>query len=473
VALEVDGGALAATQQKSVAARPPNMGFWRRAAFSSPAFPLSAMLIPVLIYLPDYYARELGVDLAVLASVMMLVRLFDLWFDPFLGFVMDKTGTRFGRYRPWFVAGAPISLVAVWMLFMAPVGMTGGYLLFWLVAAYVGQSMGQLGHMAWAASSAPEYDQRSRVYGWILAFSVLGTFAIMATPPFARIVLHADHVRSVQAMGWFVMAVLPVTIILALMAAKEPATPPPSSKPALRNYLDLIRRGRVARLLAADIAWGTAPALAATLFFAYMDGLKGFPRETAGLILLIYFVGGMVGAPVWTTLAKRLSKHRAMAIAGITYAVFQSMMILTPQKSIVLVTGGMFLAGLASTAGQILLRSMMADVADEERLHTGVDRTALLFSLLSGSVKIGSALAVGGGLYALKLAGFEFGRDAQNSEMALRTLEAFYAIVPAALGVLSAVIISGHKIDAKAHAEIRRQLDARDARLRQENEAAA
>ncbi|WP_293373955.1 MFS transporter [Phenylobacterium sp. SCN 70-31] len=443
-------------------------GLWRRLAFAGPAFPLSAMLLPVLIYLPDHYARNLGMDLVVLASVLMAVRIFDLWFDPVLGFVIDKTNTPIGRYRPWFVASLPISVVSIWMLFMAPVGMTGFYLLFWLIAANVGQSMGQLSHMAWAAASAPTYDQRSRIYGWLLALSIFGTFAIMATPPFSRMVLGIDHSRGVEAMGWLVVAVLPVTFLVALAATREPPTPPAAAKPNLRQYLDMLRRGRVLRVLVTDITWGTAPALAATLFFVYMDAIKGIPREVSSLILLVYFVGGMVGAPVWTRLARTVSKHKAMMFAGLTYAVFQSAMMLAPADAPLVVAGFMFLAGLASTAGQILLRSMMADVADEERLHSGVERTGLLFSLLTGSVKIGSTLAIGIGLYTLKVFDFDFAKGSANPQDSLVALGILYALVPAGLGVATALVIRGHKIDAAAHAEIRRQLDLRDAQLRGE-----
>ncbi len=423
------------------------------------------MLLPVIIYLPDYYARELGVDLAVLASTMMLVRLFDLWFDPFLGFVMDRTNSRFGRYRPWFVAGAPIGMLALWMLFNAKPGIGGGYLLFWLIAGYVGQSMSQLGHMAWAASTATSYDKRSSVYGSILVFSILGTFAIMAMPPVMRLVFHAEPAASVQSMGWFVMLVLPVTIVIALLAAPEPRRPPAAGKATFKGYVDLLRRGSVLRLLGADIAWGTGPAIAATLIFTYLDSIKGFDRSTGGLLLLVYFVGGMAGAPFWTMLSKKVGKHRALMGAGFCYAIVQCVMLMTPGGSLPLIVAGMFLSGLPSTAGQILLRSMMADLADEDRLISGVDRTALMFALLSGSVKIGSALAVGVGLYSLKLVGFDFALGRNNPETALLTLSLAYTLVPAALGLLTAWIISGHRLDASAHAEVRRQLDERDARL--------
>ena len=55
----------------------------------------------------------------------------------------------------------------------------------------------------------------------------------------------------------------------------------------------------------------------------------------------------------------------------------------------------MTIAGLPSNAGPILIRSMMADVADEVRLATGVDRLSLLLSLLSSIGKIGPALMTG------------------------------------------------------------------------------
>lgn len=437
---------------------------WRLAAFSSPAIPLAALLLPITVYLPDYYATHLGLDLGVLAFAFAAVRLFDLWSDPALGFAMDKTNTRFGRFRPWVVAGAPIAMVAAWMLFMAKPGASGGYLLFWLIAAFVGQSMAQLGHMAWAAAAAPAYDQRSKVYGWGMGFTVIGLLSVLALPPALQYGLDFSYAASVQAMGWFVIVLIPPTILLALASTPEPAAKPAAHPPKLRHYWELLKRPSVLRVLLADIAWGTGPAVSGSLFFFYFDALRGYDRGPAGLLLLVYFVGALIGAPIWTRLARRTSKHRALMVAGVLYAVAQIGILVLPH-GLAIAIAAMFTAGLSFTAGPALLRAMMADLGDEERLASGVDRSGLLFSLLTGSVKIGSALAVGGGLSALHAAGFEPELASRNSEQALTTLKLMFAVVPAALGLITAWLISGHRLDADTHADIRRRLDERDGRL--------
>lgn len=455
---------MSVADQAVAPARPVELRGWRLAAFSSPAIPLAALLLPVTVYLPDYYATHLGVDLAVLAFVFMAVRLFDLWSDPALGFAMDKTNTRFGRFRPWVVAGAPVAMVAAWMLFMAKPGATGGYLLFWLIAAYIGQSMAQLGHMAWAAAAAPAYDQRSKVYGWGMGFTVIGLLSVLALPTALQYGLDFTHAASVQAMGWFIIALIPPTILLALLATPEPPARPPASPPKLRHYWDLLKRPSVLRVLLADIAWGTGPAVSGSLFFFYFDAIRGYDRGPAGLLLLVYFLGALAGAPVWSRLARRIGKHKALMAAGVLYAIAQTGILILPH-GLAIAIGGMFLAGLSFTAGPALLRAMMADLGDEERLASGVDRTGLLFSLLTGSVKIGSAAAVGIGLSALSVAGFEPALAERNSADALLTLKLMFAIVPAILGLATTWLISGHKLDAAAHADIRRRLDERDSRL--------
>jgi GPH family glycoside/pentoside/hexuronide:cation symporter len=53
------------------------------------------------------------------------------------------------------------------------------------------------------------------------------------------------------------------------------------------------------------------------------------------------------------------------------------------------------LAGLPYSAAPLLVRSMMADIGDEERLASGVDRTGLLYAIVNGTVKLGYALAIG------------------------------------------------------------------------------
>ncbi|MBI1407414.1 MAG: MFS transporter [Caulobacter sp.] len=433
---------------------------WRVAAFSAPCIPLAAMLLPVSVYLPNYYSRDLGVSLSGVAWAFATVRLFDLFFDPALGLLMDRTNTRFGRFRPFVVLGAPITLIAIYMLFMAQPGISPGYILAWLIVAFVGQSTTQLGHMSWAAQAAAEYHERSRIYGWWQAFTVTGMLLILTLPVIvAR--LGGSDVEGIQAMGWFVIATMPIGIALALFAMPEPPVRAAHAVVRLGQYWQMIRQINVLRLLGTDILMGTAVAIAASLLFFYFEAVRGFGRAATSQLLLIYFVGALCGAPIWSRLALRIGKHRALMTAAIVYAAAQTS-VLIPTSNLISVLVVMFLAGLPFSAGSILLKAMMADVGDEVRLRTGVDQTGMLFSLLTGSIKIGSTVAVFGSFQLLGAAGFEARAGAQNGPDALTALSLTFAVIPATMGLLAAWLISGHGMDSAAHAEIRRELDARD-----------
>jgi len=71
-------------------------------------------------------------------------------------------------------------------------------------------------------------------------------------------------------------------------------------------------------------------------------------------------------------------------------------------------------------------------------------------------------LAVGGSLFLLKEVGFVAERSGDNSATALLTLQLMFCLGPAALALAAAWLINGYRLDATAHALIRRKLDARD-----------
>jgi Na+/melibiose symporter-like transporter len=433
---------------------------WRLAAFALLSIPLSAMLLPVTLYLPHYYSTDLKVSIGGVAWAFAVVRLFDLFFDPGLGIVMDRVNTRFGRFRPWVVIGAPIAMVAIYMLFMAREGITPVYILIWMIIAMIGQSMGQLGQMAWAAQAAPQYNERARVYGWVQGFTLLGMLIILTLPVLVD-KLGGSDAQGVQAMGWLVIGLLPPCVLLALLALPEPPVRVSGSSAGWRQYWAMIKRPTVLRLLGVDILLGTAPTLAGTLLFFYFGAVRGIDRGDAAQLLLLFFVGGLAGAPFWPWLARRVGKHRTVMFAAIAFAVMQAGVLISPHGG----WGGplvMFMAGLPFAAFSAQMRAMMADVRDEVRLETGVDQSGMLFSLLTGSIKIGTTVAVFGAFKVLEAVGFEANAGQANSKLALDTLSYLFALAPAAMGLLAAWLISGHRLTAAVHDEIRRKLEDRD-----------
>ncbi len=433
------------------------------AAFSSVCLPLAAFGVALPVTLPEFYATHVGLELGVVAAVFMAVRLIDITFDPFIGWAMDRTRSPFGRYRPWMVASTPILMLAAFMMFVVVQPGAGPvYLFSWLLVLYLGFSIGTLGQLGWASVLAPEYDQRSRVYGWWQVFNIIGVILILILPTLVIQTGLGDYADGVRIMGWAILIALPVTIALALFVVPEPVNAGAAPHGGPRAYLDLFKRPAVRKLLLADVVLGVAPGITGSLLFFFFGQIKGYGHTEASLFMLLYFVAGLIGAPFWAWLATRIGKDRALAVASLVFAVFYVGATLVPGGSFALTAVAMFIAGLPYAAGLFLLRAMMADVGDEVRLETGVDRTGLMFSILSATTKVGHVVALIPYLI-LQWVGFQAVPPAGgNSGSALLVLQILFIALPGLLLASAALLLKNYPLTPARHDEIRRELEARD-----------
>jgi len=117
--------------------------------------------------------------------------------------------------------------------------------------------------------------------------------------------------------------------------------------------------------------------------------------------------------------------------------------------------------GLAQGSGNLMLRSIVADVADHHRLDTGHDRIGLFFSVFSLSDKAAYAAAVGIALPLLAWLGFDPRQP--NDPVVLDHLKLVFGLGPALAHLVSALVIRGFPLNEERHAEVRRKLAARDA----------
>ncbi|HEV2082707.1 MAG TPA: MFS transporter [Brevundimonas sp.] len=432
------------------------------AAFSSVCLPLAAFGVALPVVLPDYYARHVGLDLATVGYIFMAVRAIDIVLDPLIGSAMDRTRTRWGRYRPWMAASAPVLMLAALMIFvMVRPGAGPAYLFSWLLVLYLGFSVGTLSQLGWASVLAPEYDQRSRVYAWWQAFNIVGVIAILILPAAIVQLGLGDYVAGVHVMGWAIVAALPLTISLALAAVPEPVNPGDAPHGGWRVYVDLLKRPTVSRLLLADLLLGVAPGVTGALLFFFFDEIKGYGQAEASIFMLLYFVGGLCGAPIWARLATRIGKDKALIVASAIFASLYVVATLLPGGSFALTGTAMFVAGLPYAAGLFLLRAMMADAGDEVRLETGVDRTALMFSILSATTKLGHVFALIP-FTVLGWIGFQaVPGPGGNSETSLLALQIMFVTVPAVLIAAAALVLRNYPLTPARHDEVRRALEAR------------
>jgi GPH family glycoside/pentoside/hexuronide:cation symporter len=434
------------------------------AIFSGPAVPLAALALPLVVYLPHFYAAQMGISLATVGAIFSIVRLLDIVLDPILGAVMDRTHTRFGRFRPWMAASIPILVLASFLVFMPPKGIGAPYVIGSLLLLYVGYSMAVVGHLAWGGTLAPNYNERSRIFGWVQALTVGGMILVLVLPIIiAKLVPNGDA-AGVASMGWFVIVLTPLTIALALWRIREPnVTARTAHAASLGMYLKVIRRPTVLRIIAATVLIATAPGITGAIFLFFFRQARGFSAADTNILLLVYFIGGFVGAPIWSKLGKRLGKHRGMLVSCAYYAAMQATILLTPRGSMAAALPLIFLGGLGFSAYLILLRAMTADACDETRLDLGADCTGMIYALHNSGAKVGSALGVAITFPLLARFGFKASETAHNSPAALHGLELTFAVLPIAFVIVGALSLVGYRLTQARHDEVREALAIRDA----------
>jgi len=433
------------------------------AAYALPALPAATLGLPLLIFLPTWYASVTTLGLAGVGTVLLVARLWDVAVDPAIGWASDRTRTRWGRRRPWMVAAMPLVLGASVMLFDPPADAGAGYLLVWTLVVYLGWSMLQIPHQAWGAELSDDYAERNRVAAWREALTVTGVTIASALPAIA---VQAGWVpegtppegAALRILVWINLVALPVAGFVLLRMVPEPPPVPPAPGFDFRQGLAILRENLpFRRLIASYLLNGVANALPATLFLLFAGDVLGAGGAEGGF-LVVYFVAGIAAIPLWLRAARLWGKHRTWCFAMLANCAFFAPVPFlgagdAPAFALVcLATGLCFGADLALPA------SMQADVVDVDTAEGGGARTGLYFALWAVASKLALALAPALAFPAIEAAGFVRGAAGMGGHFALAAL---YAWVPVAFKLAAVALVWNFPLDAAAQAALRGRIAER------------
>lgn len=460
--LQADTGTRAEAVESAATARPRPSRI-TLAALAAPSLPLVALTLPLNVYLPEHYGNALGLNLGTVGLIFMLVRLVDIAFDPFIGGVMDRTRTRWGRFKPWLALSAPIIVLGVAMLFLARPGVGPLYLTVWLAVVYAGFSIATLSQLALAAGLSGDYNERSRVYAWWQGGNTLGAVVVLLFPTmWTRLTGDGGH-EVVPLMGWSIIMATPLAFAFCLWRLREgrESGARPSAGP--HEYFALLRRRSIRIILTVDLLMGIGAGVSSASMIFFVTLSKGLDRNDVSLLLITHLGVATCSGAVWSSLARRIQKHRALVVSSLAHALAMTLALLAPAGNLAFMLCAMVVGGLAYGGNTILPRAMIADAGDEERLETGVDRTGMLYAWITSVYKIGTALAVGAVFVILERVGFSPAAGAHNPPGALAAIAVLYAGVGALMPIISAGLIVYYPLTAARHVAIRAALDRRDA----------
>lgn len=436
---------------------------WRLVRFSAIAIPVSAAALPIGVYLPAIFARDFGISLGTIGLIFLFGRLWDAVTDPLVGALSDRTRSRFGRRKPWIAAGGVLFLLASLFLFFPVLDVTPAYLAAVLFFFYLGWTAMQIPFLAWSGEISGQYHQRTRIATYQTVVGSAALFITLVLPTVGDQLRPGDGRLQLTLMGALVLATTLPALFLTLTAFREIEPEAEPERFSLRQSLQAVfANPLLLRVLASDFAVTLAQSIRSSLIVFFVTFYMGRPDWAAGLFLF-QFVFGILAGPIWLRIGLKLGKHRT-AILGeaVQVAVNLGLLLVTPDRF------GLLLAltlgqGLAQGSGNLMLRAIVADIADKHRLETGEERTGLYFSVFSLAGKSASAAAIGIALPLIGWLGFD--PKGANSPEALNGLLYVFALGPAIAHAFSAALLSRFPLDEAAHSEIRRQLDAGPAAL--------
>jgi glycoside/pentoside/hexuronide:cation symporter, GPH family len=432
-------------------------------AFGFVALPLSTIGLPLAIYLAPFYAGEVGLSLAALGTAMLFARVFDVVIDPFIGSASDRWPTRFGRRRPWLVAGSLLLMLGTWMLFNPPKGVSLVYFFAWLAVMYGGFSLIQVPHRAWGAELSPDYHERTHISSVRQFFSTAGLIVSTLVPALVLGRAGATSAQVLSALALMMVIVLPLAVLLNLLCTPEPklrvGAAQASGMQWRAQWRAIQRNGPLRTILLVLFVGFSAETFRQTLTVFFARDVIGVPN--LGLVYVYYFISAFVGVPFWRWVSHRTGKHKALA-CGMVIAIGTNLgLFFLSRGDVALFTLMFIVKGFCFGALDLLPSAMLADAADVDTAVSRKYRAGLLFAMAGVVTNLGQAVGQGVSLNALGWVGYR--AAGETNPAALDALRWLYALAPSVVLAIAMLLTLRYSLSAARHHKLRAALERRAA----------
>jgi GPH family glycoside/pentoside/hexuronide:cation symporter len=447
-----------AAQSPAPRAVPPRLPTRSIVDYSLPSFGMGFTFVLVNIYLLKYATDVLLIAPATMGLLFGASRLWDALADPVVGFLTDRTRSRFGRRRPWILAAALPLGVTFAMLFSPPAALAGRELLLWTAAAlfvfYTSIAMLETAHAALGAELTDAYHERTRVFGIRRIVFGLGTLcAVGSLAAFGS----AEDPRRVGWIAGIAGAVVVVASILwmVLRTRERPEFRDRGAESPLRAFRDVWRNGHARVLLIVFVIQQLGVTTLTTIMPFLSEYVLMTPEWTFAYIGTL-FVSAIAGVPLWIRFKPRGGKKGGLILAMATIGFAIAALWFAREGDIALVFAVAAVGGLASAGTDVLFPSIQADAIDWDELQTGERKEGAYFAAWAFSQKAAGAL--GAALVAFALPAIGFVPNALQTPEAKDGIRLLAALGPAFLYAFGIVIFLGFRLGEREHAEIQAAL---------------
>jgi GPH family glycoside/pentoside/hexuronide:cation symporter len=415
-----------------------------------------------------FYTDVLGITAAAAGTMFLVARLWDSFFDVFVGIISDRTKSRYGKYRPyllWFAI--PFAVMGAITFFAPDFGQTGK-----LIYAYITYSLMMIVYsminvpyasLLGAISSDP--TERNSLSSYRMSFAFIGSFiTFMLLQPLidffsktfgsqtaVQAAKAAESSVSTSPVGWVmgVGAIGMICVVLFMLCfswTKERVVQIESEENASikQDLKNLFHNAPwwilVATGLAALLFNAVRDSVAIYFFRDYVQAnyrMEGTGWDMTTIYFLVGQAANLIGVMAAPAISRKYGKKRTYMIAMLIAGILSTGFYFIP-NSITWILIFQFMISIFAGYVLPLLWSMFADIVDHQELLTGRRATGLIFSSSSMSQKLGWAF--GSAMSGWILAVFHYMPDAvQQSQETIFGEHIMISLMPAVCCVLAFV----------------------------------
>ena len=443
----------------------PRLSTFQKFAYGLADIPILFIIMPMSIWMSRFYTGDMGMAISTVANIILITGLLDVVTDPLMGYLSDKTKTRWGRRKPWIAASIPILMIGIYKVFMPPEGVGSLYLFGWLTVMWLGWTMLLIPYYAWAAELSDNYDERTSITRWRAAMGAVGQIMAQLIPLVALLAFNFGGPANVMWMlgvGGFCM--VPICVGFSLATVGERPHAKSAVVPFFAGLRLMFRNGPFLRLVLAFSVAYIGLAISMPLYVFFVEFI--LERSPGDVVYMLAFAttSSLVGVPIWVAVSKRVGKHKAWIFGFGVVSLVSPMYLFLGAGDFWWMLPGIVLIGMSTASFQVLPNSMKADVIDLDTARSGENRAALFFSAWSLAQKLASRIGNWLALQMLALFGFSAANGADNTDDALLGLRLAFSMLPVVFYVLAGIIVWKYPITKERQERIRSAINRREAR---------
>lgn len=412
-----------------------------------------------------WYANVVGLEPYICGIIYAVGVFWDAISDPVIAILAARNRSRHGAYRPFVLYGGVALSMAFSLLFWMP-PFEGPWLIFHLCLAHMlfrtAYTIVAVPYAAMTARLTFESHVRTELSGVRMIFAFLGLLAISgAWFPLSR---YFGNGQDNSPTGFFFTAIVgsvfaTVALVCCFLLTEERAPPGDAAPPGYRSFIRAWHGNSALRILLVAILLHSSALGSFSIPLAFFIDANGALFAAKEVVMTTFAIVTLVSVPVWTYLSRSMGRKRAWLLATGWVVIMGLWLSL---EGPVLVSGvpvQIVLFGIGFGSFSVLMWSFIPDTVEfgqhlyGERAEGAVFGLVLFVQKLSGVIV---GLVIGAMLSTI---GYDAGLVQQSPDISAK-LGWFMALVPSALLILSAFVITKLPLDRHTHRKIVEELSA-------------